>query len=253
MAQILLNVENIHKTYGEGKESFEALRGVSLELEQGEMLAVMGSSGSGKSTLLHILGAMDSASEGKIYLDGELREDYGREPTATKIRRENIGFIFQNFNLISDLSVEENVALPLMLAGEKNCVIWQRVDQILEKVGIIEKKRKSITELSGGQRQRVAIARALITEPKILLADEPTGNLDYNTSIEIMQLFLELQQENDRSVIIVTHDAMVASYADRILFLHDGLICNEYRCQKNEKDMDDIVDIFKTLSLKERG
>lgn len=253
MEQAILNVENIHKTYGEGKESFEALRGVSLELDQGEMLAVMGSSGSGKSTLLHILGSMDCASEGKIYLDGQLREDYGTEPIATKIRRENIGFIFQNFNLISDLSVEENVALPLMLAGEKNCVIWERTDQILEKVGIIEKKKKSITELSGGQRQRVAIARALITEPKILLADEPTGNLDYNTSIEIMKLFLELQQENNRSIIIVTHDAMVASYADRILFLHDGLICNEYRCQKNEKDMDDIVDIFKTLSLKERG
>lgn len=249
MKQIILHVENIHKTYGEGRESFEALHGVSLELEQGEMLAVMGSSGSGKSTLLHILGAMDSAGEGKIYLDGELREDYGTEPTATKIRGENIGFIFQNFNLISDLSVEENVALPLMLAGEKNCVIWERTDQILEKVGIIEKKKKSVTELSGGQRQRVAIARALITEPKILLADEPTGNLDYNTSIEIMQLFLELQQENNRSIIIVTHDAMVAGYTDRILFLHDGLICNEYRCQKNEKDMDNIIDIFKTLSL----
>ncbi len=249
MKQIILNVENIHKIYGEGKESFEALHGVSLELEQGEMLAVMGSSGSGKSTLLHILGAMDSASEGKIYLDGELREDYGTEPTATKIRGENIGFIFQNFNLISDLSVEENVALPLMLAGEKNRVIWERTDQILEKVGIIEKKKKSVTELSGGQRQRVAIARALITEPKILLADEPTGNLDYNTSIEIMQLFLELQQENNRSIIIVTHDAMVAGYTDRILFLHDGLICNEYQCQKNEKDMDNIIDIFKTLSL----
>lgn len=249
MKQIILKVENIHKIYGEGKESFEALHGVSLELEQGEMLAVMGSSGSGKSTLLHILGAMDSASEGKIYLDGELREDYGTEPTATKIRGENIGFVFQNFNLISDLSVEENVALPLMLAGEKNRVIWERTDQILEKVGIIEKKKKSVTELSGGQRQRVAIARALITEPKILLADEPTGNLDYNTSIEIMQLFLELQQENNRSIIIVTHDAMVAGYTDRILFLHDGLICNEYRCQKNEKDMDNIIDIFKTLSL----
>lgn len=249
MEQIILSVENIHKTYGEGKESLEALHGVSMELEQGEMLAVMGSSGSGKSTLLHILGAMDSASEGKIYLDGELREDYGIEPAATKIRGENIGFIFQDFNLISDLSVEENVALPLMLAGEKNRVIWERTDQILEKVGIIEKKKKSVTELSGGQRQRVAIARALITEPKILLADEPTGNLDYNTSIEIMQLFLELQQENNRSIIIVTHDAMVAGYTDRILFLHDGLICDEYRCQKNEKDMDNIIDIFKTLSL----
>lgn len=146
--------------------------------------------------------------------------------------------------------MEENVALPLMLAGEKNRVIWEKTDQMLEKVGILDKKKNAVTELSGGQRQRVAIARALITEPKLLLADEPTGNLDYNTSIEIMQLFLELQQEKDHSIIIVTHDAMVAAYTDRILFLHDGLVRDEYCCQKNGNDMDRIVDKFKMLSLK---
>ena len=182
---IILKADNLYKSYTTGKESFEALRGVSLSLEQGEMLAVMGSSGSGKSTLLHILGAMDAADKGEIWLNGELREDYGTEPAATKIRAEQIGFIFQDFNLIQDLTVEENVALPLMLAGEKNRVIWEKTDRMLEKVGILEKKKNAITELSGGQRQRVAIARALITEPKLLLADEPTGNLDYNTSIEI--------------------------------------------------------------------
>ncbi len=249
MSETILEVNNIHKSYTTGKESFEALRGVSLSLEQGEMLAVMGSSGSGKSTLLHILGAMDAADEGEIRLNGELREDYGTEPAATRIRAEQIGFIFQDFNLIQDLTVEENVALPLMLAGEKNRVIWEKTDQMLEKVGILDKKKNAVTELSGGQRQRVAIARALITEPKLLLADEPTGNLDYNTSIEIMQLFLELQQEKDHSIIIVTHDAMVAAYTDRILFLHDGLVRDEYRCQ-NGNDMDRIVDKFKMLSLK---
>ena len=247
---IILKADNLYKSYTTGKESFEALRGVSLSLEQGDMLAVMGSSGSGKSTLLHILGAMDAADKGEIWLNGELREDYGTEPAATKIRAEQIGFIFQDFNLIQDLTVEENVALPLMLAGEKNRVIWEKTDRMLEKVGILEKKKNAITELSGGQRQRVAIARALITEPKLLLADEPTGNLDYNTSIEIMQLFLELQQEQGHSIIIVTHDAMVAGYTDRILFLHDGQVCDEYRCRKNGDDMDHIVDKFKTLSLK---
>ena len=250
MSETILEVNNIHKSYTTGKESFEALRGVSLSLEQGEMLAVMGSSGSGKSTLLHILGAMDAADEGEIRLNGELRKDYGTEPAATRIRAEQIGFIFQDFNLIQDLTVEENVALPLMLAGEKNRVIWEKTDQMLEKVGILDKKKNAVTELSGGQRQRVAIARALITEPKLLLADEPTGNLDYNTSIEIMQLFLELQPEKDPSIIIVTHDAMVAAYTDRILFLHDGLVRDEYRCQKNGNDMDRIVDKFKMLSLK---
>ncbi len=224
MSETILEVNNIHKSYTTGKESFEALRGVSLSLEQGEMLAVMGSSGSGKSTLLHILGAMDAADEGEIRLNGELREDYGTEPAATRIRAEQI--------------------------GEKNRVIWEKTDQMLEKVGILDKKKNAVTELSGGQRQRVAIARALITEPKLLLADEPTGNLDYNTSIEIMQLFLELQQEKDHSIIIVTHDAMVAAYTDRILFLHDGLVRDEYRCQKNGNDMDRIVDKFKMLSLK---
>lgn len=171
MSETILKVNNIHKSYTTGKESFEALRGVSLSLEQGEMLAVMGSSGSGKSTLLHILGAMDAADEGEIWLNGELRKDYGTEPAATRIRAEQIGFIFQDFNLIQDLTVEENVALPLMLAGEKNRVIWEKTDQMLEKVGILDKKKNAVTELSGGQRQRVAIARALITEPKLLLAD----------------------------------------------------------------------------------
>ena len=162
---VILKADNLYKSYTTGKEFFEALRGVSLSLEQGKMLAVMGSSGSGKSTLLHILGAMDAADRGEIWLNGELREDYG-------------------------------------------------------------------------------------TEPKLLLADEPTGNLDYNTSIEIMQLFLELQQEQDHRIIIVTHDAMVAGYTDRILFLHDGQVCDEYRCRKNGDDMDHIVDKFKILSLK---
>ena len=140
-----------------------------------------------------------------------------------------------------------------MLAGKKNREVWRRTDKILGKVGIYEKKKNSVTELSGGQRQRVAIARALITEPKILLADEPTGNLDYNTSMDIMQLFIDLKKEDNHSIIIVTHDPVVASYADRILFLHDGIICNEYNCWNNDGDIDNILEMFKNLQNKKEG
>ena len=245
----ILKVEDLVKYYGEGENQVRAVDHTSLQIERGKFTFFLFSWGSGISTLLHLIGGLDRPDSGKVWIDGT--DIYSRkDDKLAQFRRKKIGFIFQDFNLIQDLTVEENVALPLMLAGEKNRVIWEKTDQMLEKVGILDKKKNAVTELSGGQRQRVAIARALITEPKLLLADEPTGNLDYNTSIEIMQLFLELQQEKDHSIIIVTHDAMVAAYTDRILFLHDGLVRDEYRCQKNGNDMDRIVDKFKMLSLK---
>lgn len=194
----IIEMKNIHKFYKNGDESLEALKGVSFALEQGEILAIMGSSGSGKSTLLHIIGAMDVADEGEIYLNGTKEEKYGVEPDATRIRYENIGFVFQDFNLIQDFTVEENVSLPLILTGEKTKEIRRRTKDILEMVGIGEKGRNPVTNLSGGQRQRVAIARALINNPKILLADEPTGNLDCDTAYEIMQIFLELKEKMDK-------------------------------------------------------
>ena len=245
----VLKVDNIEKYYGSKANLTKAIDRISFEVEKGEYIGIMGASGSGKTTLLNCISTIDRVTAGNILINGmDITKLKGKH--LSKFRREELGFIFQDFNLIQDLTVEENVALPLMLAGEKNRVIWEKTDQMLEKVGILDKKKNAVTELSGGQRQRVAIARALITEPKLLLADEPTGNLDYNTSIEIMQLFLELQQEKDHSIIIVTHDAMVAAYTDRILFLHDGLVRDEYRCQKNGNDMDRIVDKFKMLSLK---
>ena len=227
----IIKIKDIHKFYKNGKDSLEALKGVSFSLKQGEILAIMGSSGSGKSTLLHIIGAMDVADEGEIYLNGKLEEKYGVEPNATKIRSENIGFIFQAFN----------VSLPLILAKEKSKEIRKRTKDILELVGLAEKGRNPVTDLSGGQQQRVAIARALINEPKILLADEPTGNLDCNTAYDIMQLFLELKERNGQSTILVTHDPTIASYADRILFLQDGFIYGEYENQAGKENVDEIL------------
>lgn len=241
----IIEMKNIHKFYTNGNESLEALKGVSFALEQGEMLAIMGSSGSGKSTLLHIIGAMDTADEGEIYLNETLEESYGVEPDATRIRYENIGFIFQDFKLIQDFTVEENVSLPLVLAGEKSKELKQRTKEILELVGLEDKGRNPVTKLSGGQRQRVAIARALINNPKILLADEPTGNLDCNTAYEIMQIFLDLKEKGGQSIILVTHDPTIASYADRILFLQDGLIYGEYEKQAGMGNVDEILAKFR--------
>lgn len=243
----IIEMKNIHKIYNNGGEPLQALKGVSLYLEEGEILAIMGSSGSGKSTLLHILGAVDKVSEGEIFLNGELRMDYGVEPSATRIRQENIGFVFQSFKLITDLSVEENVSLPLILAGEKRSKIKEKTREILKLVGIEEKAEKSVTCLSGGQQQRVAIARALIGNPKLLLADEPTGNLDYNTAQEIMQLFLDTKEQRGQSSIIVTHDPMIASFADRILFLHDGRFLGEYENKKGEDNIEQILGIFRQI------
>lgn len=246
----IIEMKNIHKFYKNGDESLEALKGVSFALEQGEILAIMGSSGSGKSTLLHIIGAMDVADEGEIYLNGTKEEKYGVEPDATRIRYENIGFVFQDFNLIQDFTVEENVSLPLILTGEKTKEIRRRTKDILEMVGIGEKGRNPVTKLSGGQRQRVAIARALINNPKILLADEPTGNLDCDTAYEIMQIFLELKEKNGQSTILVTHDPTIASYADRVLFLQNGRFYGEYEKKSGTGNVDEILVKFRESQKK---
>lgn len=160
--QNIIEMKDIHKFYKNGKETLEALKGVSFALRKGEILAIMGSSGSGKSTLLHIIGAMDMANQGEIYLNGKLEEKYGIEPNATKIRSENIGFVFQSFNLIQDFTVEENISLPLILAGEKSKEIRKRTKDILALVGLSDKGRNPVTDLSGGQRQRVAFLCAAL-------------------------------------------------------------------------------------------
>lgn len=243
----ILRVENISKHYKNGEEKIEALKNVSFQIEKGEMLAIMGSSGSGKSTMLHILGALDKPDDGKIYLNHMYEKQFSFEPYATKMRSQYIGFVFQQFNLLNDLTVEENVALPLVLADYSETEIKKQVKEKLQLVGLEGRERHRPFELSGGQQQRVAIARAIITNPKILLADEPTGNLDYNTAIEIMELFKKMNHDLEQSTIIVTHDPMVASYANRVLFFHDGYLKGEHKNQKNSEDVDAILHIFRNL------
>ena len=243
----ILEAKNIKKTFITGDSKVEALKGISFYLKKGEMLAVMGGSGSGKSTLLNVLGALLIPDDGEIWLNGKKEEQYSEEPHATEIRNRHIGFIFQDFSLLNDLSVRENVSLPLILKGEKEKKTEGIVKDIVMRVGLEDKLDSNITQLLGGQQQRIAIARAVVTHPDIVLADEPTGNLDYNTSLEIMDLFMQLKKEEGQSFIIVTHDPIIATYADRVIFLHDGEVKSEYKNGDDSDNFTNILDIFRSL------
>lgn len=245
--EIILSVRELGKTYESGLNKVDALIDVNFDLYRGELLAIMGTSGSGKSTLLNILGTMDSPSEGEIYLSGYSGINMFKDPYSTKYRRENIGFVFQSFNLLKDLSVEENVALPLILKDERPNEIDKRVSEMLALVGLTEWRTHRPVELSGGQQQRVAIARALITTPPIVLADELTGNLDFNTTTSVLNTLVKMKEMLHQSIVMVTHDAYVATYADRVLFFHDGRIVDEYVCAKTEGDIDVILKKFKVI------
>ena len=211
---------DISKTYGEGEAAVEALRDVSLDVGYGEFVAVMGPSGSGKSTLMHLLAGLDRPTEGAVYIEGgDVTKMKDKELTV--LRRNSVGFIFQAFNLIPQLTAEENVALPLALGGQK---INGQVSAVIEKVGLTDRADHKPTELSGGQQQRVAVARALITEPAVVFADEPTGNLDSKSSDDILSLLRKASSERNQTTVMVTHDAHAASYADRVVFLADGEI-----------------------------
>jgi putative ABC transport system ATP-binding protein len=207
------------RRYGEGESAVDALRGVSLEIPRGQFTAVMGPSGSGKSTLMHILAGLDVPTSGSVTIEGQdiTRMDDGE---LTLLRRKHIGFIFQFFNLLPMLTAEENVTLPLALAGEKPDPGW--VEELISKVGLSDRRHHRPSELSGGQQQRVAIARSLITKPTVLFADEPTGNLDSETSGEILSLLRESVDSYGQTTVMVTHDAGAAATSDRILFLADG-------------------------------
>lgn len=225
----VLEVRDIEKIYKTGKNKVIALKKINFELYKGEVVIVMGSSGSGKSTLLNILGGLDSPSKGKIIMDGIEVKNYHKEPYATNYRREKIGFVFQSYNLLHALAVEENIALPLVLRGEKPSTVKEKTHNLIKLMGLYNWRTHRSIELSGGQQQRVALARALVTTPSILLADEPTGNLDSTTSAEILRLIIEIKDRMNQSIVIVTHDPRVAAYGDRVLFFHDGEIVNEYR------------------------
>ncbi|WP_244895354.1 ABC transporter ATP-binding protein [Evansella clarkii] len=243
----ILQVKSLSKTYPGAGAGVEALKDVSFNLYKGELLAIMGTSGSGKSTLLNILGAMDQPSEGEVILDGQSSESMFSEPEATYYRRDNIGFIFQSFNLLKDLTVEENIALPLILKGVNESQISQKVSEIVNIVGLSKWKTHRPVQLSGGQQQRVAIGRALITSPPIVLADELTGNLDFNTSTDILKVLVSMKEKFNQSIIMVTHDPYVATYADRVFFFHDGQIVDTYEETTGSKSMDEILMKFRRI------
>ncbi len=211
-----------------GEHLVNALDGVDFQVEKGEFVAIMGPSGSGKSTLLHLLGGLDGPTEGNIFLAGQPLAKLS-ERKATLVRRHNVGFVFQFFNLLPTLSAEENILLPVIIDGKDQRKYKERLNSLLELVGLSDRRHHKPDQLSGGEQQRVAIARALVTEPAILLADEPTGNLDSKTGTSIMELLKRSCDELDQTVIVVTHDAKAAAYADRVIFLRDGVIVQELK------------------------
>lgn len=217
----LIELKNIHKSYPLGDRELEILKGIDLQIEQGEFVAIMGPSGSGKSTLMNILGCLDKPSKGQYLLDGERVEKMGVDELA-EIRNQKIGFVFQGFNLLARISALENVELPMVYAGVKEDERIERAKKALEQVGLKNHMYHQPNQLSGGQQQRVAIARAIVNDAPIIFADEPTGNLDTKMSIEIMELFTKLNQELGRTIILVTHEEDIAKYAQRIIKIVDG-------------------------------
>ncbi|MCK4330555.1 ABC transporter ATP-binding protein [candidate division WOR-3 bacterium] len=219
---MLIETKQIKKVYKMGNIDVNALRGVNLNIEEGEFIAIMGPSGSGKSTLMHILGCLDTPTSGTYLFRGREVQDLSEDELANTRNRE-VGFVFQTFNLLPRMKAFENVELPLMYSGGRAAAIRKRALDVLERVGLEDRVNHRPTELSGGERQRVAIARALVNNPKLVLADEPTGNLDSKTGHEIMELFRSLHKEG-RTLIAVTHDPEISEYADRIVKIRDGII-----------------------------
>jgi putative ABC transport system ATP-binding protein len=219
-----VTAEDLTRRYGEGESAVDALRGVSLHIPRGQFTAVMGPSGSGKSTLMHILAGLDGPTAGRVTIDGQdiTEMDDGE---LTLLRRKHIGFIFQFFNLLPMLTAEENITLPLSLAGTKPNQDW--IDELIGKVGLGDRRSHRPSEMSGGQQQRVAIARSLVSQPTVLFADEPTGNLDSTTSDEILTLLRESVDSYGQTTVMVTHDAGAAATSDRVLFLADGLLVKD--------------------------
>ncbi len=232
---------DLSRRYGSGDTAVDALKGVSLSIPRGHLTAVMGPSGSGKSTLMHILAGLDKPSSGSVAIDG-IELTTLKDNDLTKLRRRHIGFVFQFFNLLPMLSAEENILLPLSIAGEKPEAAW--IAELLDATGLADRRSHRPSELSGGQQQRVAVARALVSKPTVLFADEPTGNLDSQTSAEILGLLRGAVDTYGQTTVMVTHDPRAATIADRVLFLADGVIVKEL----GRSSQSEILDVLSAVA-----
>jgi putative ABC transport system ATP-binding protein len=247
----VLQASSVRKRYQMGEVTVEALAGVSLAVEKGEFVAAMGPSGSGKSTLLHLLGGLDGLSDGEIALAGQPLSRLS-DNEITIMRRRKVGFIFQFYNLLPTLTAEENVALPLLIDGQRIERHRAKVDRLLALVGLSERRHHRPDQLSGGQQQRVAIARAFVNDPEIVLADEPTGNLDSRAGTTILELLRRTCDELGATIVMVTHDPRAASYADRVVFLKDGALVRELRREGQDHDAQAIIDMMAELERVDR-
>jgi putative ABC transport system ATP-binding protein len=223
--QVAVRADDVWKVFGAGEAQVVALRGVSVSLGRGQFTAIMGPSGSGKSTLMHCLAGLDTVTRGEVWV-GETLVTGLSDAGLTRLRREQVGFIFQTFNLLPTLTAEENIALPLSIAGRKPDPGWY--DTVIDTVGLRDRLRHRPSQLSGGQQQRVACARALVMQPQVIFADEPTGNLDSRTSAEVLEFLRRSVREFGQTIVMVTHDPQAASYADRVIFLNDGRIVDDF-------------------------
>jgi putative ABC transport system ATP-binding protein len=224
----VIQLEHIHKTYTMGDVDVHALRGISLTINEGEFVAIMGASGSGKSTTMNIIGCLDRPTRGQYVLDGEDVSEMSKDERAD-IRCQKIGFVFQGFNLLARTSALENVELPMLYAGVNGATRHQRAMEALASVGLAGREQNHSNQLSGGQQQRVAVARSLVNNPALILADEPTGNLDSRTSVEVMEIFQRLNRERGITLVLVTHEHDIAQYAKRVVVFKDGKIQKDYQ------------------------
>jgi putative ABC transport system ATP-binding protein len=244
----ILKTTEVTKQHKMGQVTVNALAGVDFSAERGEFVAVMGPSGSGKSTLLYLLGGLDQPTSGEVALDGQALSTLS-DNQITITRRRQVGFVFQFYNLIPTLTAEENIALPLLIDGQRPKAYRGKVERLLGLVGLTERRGHKPDQLSGGEQQRVAIARALVTEPTIVLADEPTGNLDSTSGDGILKLLRQLCDELNQTIIMVTHDPLAAGHADRVVFLKDGQIIDEMKLGDGKKDAADILARLTELEL----
>ncbi|HEV2058394.1 MAG TPA: ABC transporter ATP-binding protein [Solirubrobacteraceae bacterium] len=240
-ATTIVATTDLHRRFGEGAAAVDALAAVNVDIRRGEFTAIMGASGSGKSTLMHLMAGLDTPTAGSVTLDGVNLGDLD-DRRLTELRRDKVGFVFQAFNLLPVLTAEENLVLPLTIAGRKPDPEW--LEALVRAVGLDDRRTHRPSELSGGQQQRVAVARALVTRPAVVFADEPTGNLDSNASAEVLALLRRAVDEFDQTVVMVTHDAAAAAYADRLLVLADGRVAHDGIALSAEH----VIDVMKAVS-----